>query len=44
MAILIGVVVWLVAGFIPVLGWLAMAIVFLMVLGAGVRMLKHKMI
>ncbi len=42
-AVVIGVVVWVLLRFIPVLGWLAMAIVFLMVLGAGVKRLKSGM-
>lgn len=39
-AILIGVVVWQLLGFIPFLGWLVMAIIFLMVIGAGIKRLK----
>ncbi len=40
-AILIGVVIWLVLAFIPFLGWLIMAAVFLMVFGAGVKKIKQ---
>ncbi len=39
-AIVIGVVVWLVLPFIPILGWAVMFVVFLMVLGAGIKKLK----
>jgi len=43
-AILIGVVLWQVVRLIPVLGWLVIAVVYLMVLGAMVRKLKHALI
>ncbi|HYV33863.1 MAG TPA: hypothetical protein VE973_03365 [Candidatus Limnocylindria bacterium] len=39
-ALLIGVVIWVVLDFIPVLGWIAKAIIFLMVLGAVTKRLK----
>lgn len=39
-AIVIGAVIWSLLGFIPILGWLAMAIVFLMVLGAAAKKVK----
>lgn len=39
-AALLGVVVWLIVGKIPVLGWLAIAVLFLMTLGVLVKALK----
>ena len=40
-AVVIGVVVWMIIAFVPVIGWLAMCVWFLMVLGAGVKLLKR---
>ena len=40
-AIIIGVVAWMILSFIPIVGWLAMVVMFLMVLGAGVKLLKR---
>jgi carbonic anhydrase/acetyltransferase-like protein (isoleucine patch superfamily) len=43
-AILIGVVLWMLLGFIPLIGWLAMTIIFLMTLGAGIKLLKQGLV
>ncbi|MDR3642210.1 MAG: hypothetical protein P4L74_01110 [Candidatus Doudnabacteria bacterium] len=40
-AVIIGVVIWMLLSFIPILGWLAMTVWFLMILGAGVKLLKR---
>lgn len=40
-AIVVGVIIWMLVSFIPVIGWLAMFIWFLLVLGAGVKLLKR---
>jgi hypothetical protein len=39
----LGVVLWQLIKFIPIVGWLTCAIIFLMVLGAMVRILKHQL-
>ena len=39
-AILIGVVIWCLLPFIPILGWVIMLVVFTMVVGAGAKLLK----
>ncbi len=39
--VITGVIVWMLLSYIPVVGWLVMAVWFLMVLGAGVKLLKR---
>lgn len=39
--VIIGVIVWMLLAFVPVIGWLIMAVWFLMALGAGVKLLKR---